>query len=152
MKRLDRDFFFNEIKKLQEQFPRAVYSPRKLDLIYLAINYLDEKQLAAIVDFFIANSKFAPNVDEFKEKARSFNSQKEGLSSCEICTQGVLSVYHKKTGINYAFACSCLSGRGYPSYQRWDKQPQSQFTRIAPKKVFMSGEGDPYEGKVFIKK
>lgn len=153
MKYLDRSFFTDEMVKLQEQFSRSSFSPRKSDLIYLAIRHLDERQFANVIDFFIGDSKFAPNVQDFKDRARAFKNQvKKEPTDCTICGGwGAVSCYYKKTGVNYAFACTCRNGYDYPAYPKWADQKQHMFTRIAPKKLFLNGEGDPYEGKIGLK-
>lgn len=154
MKNLDRSFYVCEIEKLQQQFPRAMFSQRKSDLIYLAMRHLTEKQMASIVDFFIADAKFAPNLQDFKDKARQFTQNKENiLTNCDICGGGgIVSCYYKKTGVNYAFACTCLNGFNYQGFQKWELQKQSFFTRIPPKRLFMNGKGNPYEGKLQLRK
>lgn len=140
--------------KLAEQFPRATFSVRKSDLIYLAMRHLEATQFASVIDRFIADAKFAPSVAEFKDASRAFKASQEKINSgCSICGGGgILSCYARKTGINYAFACTCINGYDYTAFQKWGEQNQNHFSRIAPHKIFMKGRGNPYEGKVLHNK
>lgn len=147
MKKLDRSFFAEEMAKLGEQFSKASFSQRKGDLIYLAIRHLNEKQFSSIIDFFIGNSKFAPMVQDFQDRARAFSKDRvKEIVACTTCNGGgILSCYEKRTGINYAFSCVCSPGYDYSYLQKWGQQKQNLFTRLAPHKIFMSGDGMPYE-------
>jgi len=131
---IDKKIFFNELQKLVEQFGERTFSRRKSDLIYMALRKLDQHELTAIIDDVIGNSKFAPTVDDFKERARKYlitKTNDENAVECSTCkSTGIVNV-RKKTGEigEYAFACTCDNGLQYPAFPKWHDYFQKTFTR-----------------------
>ncbi len=130
--------FLGEIQKLTEQFGTKSFSKRKCDLIYMALRRLTQKELNLIMDDIIGNSKFAPTVDDFKERARKYlitKTTEQGVE-CSTCkSSGIVNV-RKKTGEigEYAFSCTCENGLQYPAFPKWHDYLQKTFTRqIMPK-------------------
>jgi hypothetical protein len=130
---ISREQFQGELSKLMDQFGASKFSKRKADLIYLALRDLDYHELTSVIDNIIGNCKFAPTVDDFKDKARSYliNKTKSEPTDCSYCKgSGILSV-RKKTGEvgDYAFACICPNGKQYPAFPKWHDSYQKTFTR-----------------------
>jgi hypothetical protein len=121
---LDRGFFKMEINKLVSQFGDRSFSQHRVDLVYKAVCNLDDKELAYIVDDIIGNSKFAPTVSDFRDKARSFLADKPRTSKheCSTCDSSGYFVAKRRDGSagEYAFRCRCLNGNMYQAFQMWD--------------------------------
>lgn len=153
-----REFFLNEMTKVFEQFGANKFSQRKCDLIYLAIRHLNENEFANVVDQIIGNSRYTPNVDDFRDRARTY--QKSGIdkTDCTLCSgNGCFSLNYKITGQTFAFSCACKAGRYYPAFQKWNEKYANMFTRLAPRNISFTGKKNCYEGvaedyNTFIKK
>jgi hypothetical protein len=132
-KMIERKLFQVELSKLIEQFGEKSFSRRKCDLIYMALRRLDQSELNAVIDDVIGNAKFAPTLDDFKERARKYllNKAVESSVECSTCkSSGIVSV-RKKTGEigEYAFACTCANGEQYPKFPKWHYTYEKEFTR-----------------------
>lgn len=63
---------------------------------------------------------------------------------CSKCSGGgLVSLYNKKTGVNYAFGCECQNGSRYVNFIPVDSINLNLFTRHAPSRL---GVDDPYAG------
>jgi len=142
MKDLSRTFFVGEMCKLQDQFSRSSFSQRKCDLIYIALRSLSEQDFANIIDFFIGENKFAPNLSDFKDRARHFQKEKKTVECRKCSSNGIFGVYLKENGLCYSFACNCSNAYDYPRFQKWSDQNQNLFTTLPPLRLGKN----PYEG------
>lgn len=133
MKKLDYSFFKSEMTKLAEQFGASKFSERKGHLIYKAVQYLDERQFSYIVDDMIGNNRFAPNVIDFQDKARKFKNESKISNSCAKCFGGgLISLYEKTTGRNFAFSCICDVGRAFVKIPNISTINLNLYTKFAP--------------------
>lgn len=152
MSNLDQGFFSREIEKLNETFKYANYTGRRSQLIYMAVKTLTPKEFAHIVDEAIGNFKSAPTVKDFQDLSRKY--VKEAIKvPCSDCNgEGLLSRYEKRTGLNFAFKCSCTNGSRYKNHQSFAHIDKSLFTTMAPGKIDPTGKTDCYvETKKFLK-
>lgn len=143
---IEKKFFMGEMTKIFEQFGSNKFSARKIDLIFLAIRNLDDQELSHVVDCLIGDSKFAPSLTDFKDKARQFLSDRgtRAAVDCSTCGGGGVVSVRKKTGEVgcYAFQCHCENGLQYPKFQPWKDYYTKFFTRqVVPISLSMEFHG-----------
>ena len=130
---IDQNFFSGEASKLIAQYGDKAMSGHRLGLIYKAIRKLDPEELVYIVDDIIGNSKFAPTLDDFRDKARRYlaNKANNNQVECSICSSsGLVSVNWIDGRLGgMAFSCTCQNGLAYSSIQKWSDSQRKYFTR-----------------------
>ena len=129
---IDQNFFSGEAGKLIQQFGDKNMSGHKLGLIYKAIRKLDPVELVSIIDDFIGNSKFAPTLDDFRDKSRGYliSKAKENTVDCKYCHGSGQIVVRKITGEvgEYGFACTCVNGSRFPALPPFRDSYKKEFT------------------------
>jgi hypothetical protein len=127
------EMFTREIVKLQEQFGNNKFSQRKSELIYQVVRKLKLEDLTGIIDGFIGNAKFAPNLEDFQNAARKYRSNDPNRPKvqCSTCRSSGVVIVRKKTGEigEYAFQCACENGNEYKAFPMWKDYYQKEFTR-----------------------
>ena len=100
-------------------------------------------QINAACDKVVTSQDKFPSLKAIIDIAGTFGSAKSYVP-CNNCCDGIMSVYLKTTGINYAFACDCDAGKQYHAFQKWASVNQNKFTRLAPSVISKDGSKDPY--------
>jgi hypothetical protein len=137
---------------LIETFGEKGLSTPKQRLIYNVVRGLDPLEFTKVCEFFIGNNKFAPTVEDFRERSRSYLASKAQAEPvpCSMCkTSGILNV-RKKTGEvgEYAFACTCQNGLQYPAFPRWRDSYRDTFTmQLVSKELVADFYGYEIKGK-----
>ena len=58
------------------------------------------------------------------------NKTKQNVD-CNICNgHGYLNKWHKQTGVNYAFSCTCLAGSGYKAFMKINSVNMNLFSDL----------------------
>jgi len=130
---VSKEVFMGELQKLTEQFGEKGFSRRKADLIFLAVNRLTQQELSRVVDDVIGNCRFAPTLDDFRERAKEYLANKAGaeMQPCTTCNASGIVNVRKKTGevAEYAFSCNCQNGNYYMTLPKWQDRFQKEFTK-----------------------
>lgn len=151
MKKLPLSFFTNEMGKLVAQYGEKQFSQRKQDLIYFALQHLDEKGCAAVIDELLAEYSRFPKISEIKILANKYSHQVKKVECPDCSNSGFRMLYEKKTGIGKAFGCGCSYTPNLKGLELYKNADTTEFTRFSAPRIDLSGESNVYEGCDFGK-
>ena len=125
--------FFNiKMESMVEQFGKRGISYPKQKLIYEVVKTLTEHEFSRITDEIIGNMKFAPTVDDVRDKARRYMSSvlSEVSTPCSLCHGHGCITVRKKTGEigEYSYACTCENGVKYSAFPKWQNSLRTEYT------------------------
>jgi hypothetical protein len=117
--------FNNEMRKIKASFPNGM-NDDKIKIIYEKTQGLADQSFIAICNRILCTYKHAPTIADFIEMiGNAPRLVKPVQGTCGKCQDGIMSMRHKLTHIDYAFKCNCETG--FNRSENWPKWIDSDF-------------------------
>lgn len=133
---LAKEQLLTEIKKMLNKAASLIggYKPNDIEIIAIQLikdgfsgNQIKQatETLISRFDKFPSYKELSMFVNQFKTKT---NVTKAECLTCK--NNGLVTRYHKLTGVNYAFSCDCIFGNAYPKFLKWSNARQMDYQEM----------------------